>query len=229
MSGVIAAAVGARAAGGFGIANQVTLLRAGLVYSIGAARRPVAPGVESGRAGGGAQPGCRTAGSRAGAAWLRGSARASISRSTSADPDPDRAGMAVGPGRRLDPGHRPGPLRLRPGGLAPAVPARPATPSRRRQAICVQQAHHCCSACCRRSEPPRRASARPWRLRDCWCRSAPTSFIWCAPGSARRRAVLLLRDPDRAILVIHTGKGVIRRCAAIVPRERRGRPRGDRA
>ena len=28
-------------------------------------------------------------------------------------------------------------------------------------------------------------------------------------------------DPDRAILVIHTGKGVIRRCAAIVPGQQR--------
>ena len=38
VSGVIAAAVGVkRAAGGFGIANQVTLLRAGLVCLIGGA------------------------------------------------------------------------------------------------------------------------------------------------------------------------------------------------
>ena len=234
VSGVIAATVGVkRAASGFGIANQVTLLRAGLVCLIGGAllAGPSLAGVESGRAGRGrAQPGCR--GWLARAPLRRGFAFRRALRSRGrlpADPDPGRAGLAVGPGRRLGSGHRPGsatPSSWRAGSCRSCAPRCRRAAGARRSAS--SRASRCCCACCRRSSHrgERRRGPGAWRIVGVLRRRHHLSCAHQGPLGGER---CCCSRPGSAILVIHTGKGVIRRCAAIVPGSSRERPRGDRA
>jgi phosphatidylglycerophosphate synthase len=233
MSGVIAAAVGVkRAAGGFGIANQVTLLRAGLVCLIGGALL-------------------------AGPSLLGWSLAALVAAALSLDAVDGwlarRCGVASRFGARFDlevdsllililtvlvwQSGRVGAWVLAiglaryafvlAGWLLPFVRA-PLPPSRRRQAICVQQGVTLLLCLL----PPVGATTASVGAALAFAGllvSFGADIIYLVRTRVRSAASgAVARDPDRAILVFHTGKGVIRRCAAILPGNRE-EPRGDRA
>jgi phosphatidylglycerophosphate synthase len=233
VSGVIAAAVGVkRVAGGFGIANQVTLLRAGLVCLIGGALL-------------------------AGPSLLGWSLAALVAAALSLDAVDGwvarRCGVASGFGARFDlevdsllililtvlvwQSGRVGAWVLAIGlvryafvlaGWRLRFLRAPLPPSRRRKAICVQQGVTLL-LCLLPPVGATAASVGAALALGGLLVSFGADIIYLVRTrvrSAARSAVA--RDPDRAILVFHTGKGVIRRCAAIVPGSRE-KPRGDRA
>ena len=199
MSGVIAAAVGEARRGRLRHRQpgDPAARGAGLVPSVARARRPVAP-----------WGGVRPRRWRRRSAWMPDGCLRVVRRGFAfgarfdlevdpADPDPDRAGMAGGPGRRLDSAI--GLARyafVLAGWLLPFPRAPP--PSRRRQAICVQQGVTCCSACCRRSSHRGRRRRGPGAcgivgvVRRRHHLSARTRVRSAASGA-------VARDPDRAI------------------------------
>jgi hypothetical protein len=207
MSGVIAATVGVRpAAGGFGIANQVTLLRAGLVCLIGGALL-------------------------AGPLLLGWSLAALVATALSLDAVDGwlarHFGMASRFGARFD--LEVDALLLRAGGLVPAVPARPAAAEPPAPGDMRPAGHHLAAvpaAAGRRHVGERGRRPRTCRIvgilrrrhhLSCAHRGPPIGERWCCarPGSGHTG--------------FHTGTGVNRRCAAIVPWSSPERPRGDRA
>ena len=162
---VVAIAASARlGATPFGLANQVTLLRAGLVCLVGGAllasgQAPVMSWSLAGADRRRARARCGRWLARPAAAAGLGVRRPLRRRGRrAAAADPGAAGLAGRPGRRLGAGDRPAALRLRPrrpaAALAAARRCRRAGAARR---SAPSRASRCCCACCRRSRPGWRA------------------------------------------------------------------------